>query len=126
MTRVLLILWLSVHTLAPTVRPLDGAADRKSDRCCCCASAATCKCGCERPSTTDETESGSTFSACACNDAPAVIPPRASRDEPVRCVAIINADSSATHGGADAIAVHPHLRGPPPDLRIVQSTILLV
>ncbi|MCA9256677.1 MAG: hypothetical protein KDA33_13605 [Phycisphaerales bacterium] len=126
MIRIPLILWFSVHTLAPTIRPAAGATDRPSDRCCCCASAATCKCGCERPSTTDESEGGSAFSACNCNESPAIIPTRETREVPAPIVATVHTEVASTRYGAEASAVHPHLRGPPPDLSIVQSTVLLV
>ncbi|MCB9851657.1 MAG: hypothetical protein H6819_01070 [Phycisphaerales bacterium] len=126
MSRIVIIAWVGWQTLMLPVNLTVDRANGATERCCCCASASSCQCGCERPSKAADDDCP-TVSRCECNDAPAVILDHSQlRDEQTRSLTAIDISDSTCKPREFAPFITSHLRGPPPDLELIQSTVLLV
>lgn len=106
----------------------DASADRPV-RCCCCETG-NCPCGCVSPPVEDpDPEKPQRSSFCSCDDQPIPMPgsPRVAAERLSELA--VSASPPDAHGvdqDDGAPGVSPRAHGPPPNIALVRTFILLI
>lgn len=125
-TRFLIIAWLGWQTIMLPGGVTTASRDEAVKSCRCCATASACNCGCDATPTPVESKSSRSMKRCDCGDQPAIVIHGKHVEPKTTFVALVAASDDVVGDQVSGFMMPARLRGPPPDLVVVQSTILLV